>query len=198
MSDYLPDENDDWNIAPPATGPQQSGYNTYPYTLPPDYKPEQHRIEMQGEAHDDSRIYMAGRDQYVTQGLDIGALQNKLRKAYYESLSGAAPLFSGWLLRACWTSGPSGWHLIMITFFFSFLTLCASIFNGFVTADDILSKGSTFSEGTGMLVYVISGIVISLASFSLLFFFGTPQIDSYANSFVAWLGNTPVFGEYFS
>lgn len=202
MSNYEPDDNGDWTIEPPAPSRYHPGYGWYPQDPQGQWAPtepsapEQH-VNMYSEAHDHSHVYMAGRDQFITQTLDLSALQEKIKKWYYEQLAAISPFLCGWLLRAFWVSphGPEGWNLTWITTLLSLFAALGSVAIGVDLAVTLQKDDITMG---GFTVTAIIGFLLALLSFFLVLFFTPTAFTSYGVSFVDWLGGLPSIGKAFS
>lgn len=195
MSSHEPDNNGDWNIEPPTSSWHYPGYGWHPEDpqgrLVPEqqHATEQQYVDMHSEAHDDSHVYMAGRDQFITQTLDLSAIREKIKKWYYEELAAISPFLCGWLLRAVWVNPhrPEGWILGWTTALLSFFVAMGSTANG-VDLAVTLQKEDATATVRGFIVTAILGFLLSLLCFFLVLFFTPAVYTSYGVSFVDWLG----------
>ncbi|MFF8401694.1 hypothetical protein ACF06P_08675 [Streptomyces sp. NPDC015684] len=197
MSNHEPDDNGDWRIEPPAPSRHSPDYGRYHEDPQLQQASEQQYVGLYSEAHDHSRVYMAGRDQFITQTLDLSVIREKIKKWYYEQLATISPFFCGWALRAFWVNphGPDGWNLGWITFFLSLFAImgCAAI--GVDLAVTLQKEVASLKNFT---VTATVGFLLALLSFFVVLFFTPAALTSYGESFVDWLAGLPSIGKAFS
>jgi len=80
MSNYQPEDPWRYEVPPPNNYTPAGGWPTQEHRT--DAGAYEKSVNMNGEAHDDSRVYMAGRDQYIRQPRDLSPVWKVLEKIW--------------------------------------------------------------------------------------------------------------------
>lgn len=143
-------------------------------------------VNMHGEAREDSRIYMAGRDQYITQGIILPI--EKIKREAAAAVCIIAPMVCGWFLHALWESDYPipGQYLCILIFMPCLGVLNASIHNGVYFAEKEMPEG--FVGRSSYLASVCTVALISMGVFFLFLFRDIPHLDSWGQSVIHLMG----------
>ncbi|MCX4761484.1 hypothetical protein OG562_10925 [Streptomyces sp. NBC_01275] len=184
----------DWTIEPPPANDANLSYDPSPPEQWQDAAVNEKSLNMNGEAHDQSRIYMAGRDQYVTQTLSFP----KLNRSAKDWLYFLAIMLCGWILRGFWTTshGHVSWNLLLITALLAMGALGASIPLSLSMAEDIWENSKIQPGGTWYLVSVVTCLLVCLSLCACMVFFAVPSLNESGTSFVSWLRDLPVISDW--